>query len=207
MDHQNPTPDPDISSEEEGLDADAQAMAAAMGFTAFGTKEQDRPAKKRRFDNTGGALGPASSGANSLPLHSRSTANSNKPEQEPSTAEEIDLGEDDVADNTHATHAVAPQQELPPHGINLPAKPTIPQYERHPGHFSRGGRRGGFGDGFGGRGGGDRDPSQHWWIGYYDPSSNENPWERLEQARGLKPLGPWLPSRSSGGGGGRPISG
>jgi hypothetical protein len=32
-----------------------------------------------------------------------------------------------------------------------------------------------------------------WWTDYYDPSSNENPWELLEKARGLEPVGSWLP--------------
>ncbi|RMJ19699.1 hypothetical protein BHE90_006894 [Fusarium euwallaceae] len=32
-----------------------------------------------------------------------------------------------------------------------------------------------------------------WYVGYYDPTSNENPWERLEKARGLEPQGTWLP--------------
>ncbi|KAI1417891.1 hypothetical protein F5Y13DRAFT_32967 [Hypoxylon sp. FL1857] len=31
-----------------------------------------------------------------------------------------------------------------------------------------------------------------WWEGYYDPSSNVNPWERLEQAKGLLPRGDWM---------------
>jgi hypothetical protein len=31
----------------------------------------------------------------------------------------------------------------------------------------------------------------NWYVGYYDPSFNENPWTRLEQAKGLEPLGKW----------------
>lgn len=31
-----------------------------------------------------------------------------------------------------------------------------------------------------------------WYIGYYDPSFNENPWDRLEKARGLQSRGSWV---------------
>lgn len=55
----------------------------------------------------------------------------------------------------------------------------------------------------GGHHGGSRDRKEPWWTGYYDPSSNENPWERLEQGRGMEAApGGWLASRSGAGGGG-----
>ncbi|UNI19889.1 hypothetical protein JDV02_006033 [Purpureocillium takamizusanense] len=40
----------------------------------------------------------------------------------------------------------------------------------------------------------DRGPSsgKPWYEDYYDPSSNENPWERLESSMGLLPRGSWL---------------
>ena len=62
---------------------------------------------------------------------------------------------------------------------------------------SRGSGRGGWQGG--GRGGGEPggSGSEPWWTDYYDPSSNENPWERLEQARGIEPVGTWLPTRQS----------
>ncbi|KAI1780294.1 hypothetical protein F4818DRAFT_1907 [Hypoxylon cercidicola] len=37
-----------------------------------------------------------------------------------------------------------------------------------------------------------RDPDRKWWVGYYDPSSNINPWEHLEQTKGLEPRGKWM---------------
>ncbi|KAI1099719.1 hypothetical protein F4804DRAFT_73820 [Jackrogersella minutella] len=55
---------------------------------------------------------------------------------------------------------------------------------------SRGGR--------GGRGGyqanqGQRHESgKEWWEGYYDPSSNINPWAALDNAKGLEPKGSWM---------------
>lgn len=36
---------------------------------------------------------------------------------------------------------------------------------------------------------GQRNPN--WFVGYYDPSFNDNPWAKLEQASGLEPLGRW----------------
>lgn len=39
--------------------------------------------------------------------------------------------------------------------------------------------------------GGGRNPE--WYLGYYDHSFNENPWEKLEQKLGLDPVGTWLP--------------
>lgn len=38
--------------------------------------------------------------------------------------------------------------------------------------------------------------SETWYIGYYDPSTNQNPWDRLEKARGLGTRGTWLPHSS-----------
>ncbi|KAI1381223.1 hypothetical protein F4677DRAFT_402433 [Hypoxylon crocopeplum] len=37
-----------------------------------------------------------------------------------------------------------------------------------------------------------REPGKIWWEDYYDPSSNVNPWERLEQTKGLEPKGIWM---------------
>lgn len=36
---------------------------------------------------------------------------------------------------------------------------------------------------------GERNPT--WYVRYYDPNFNENPWERLEKERGLQPLCKW----------------
>lgn len=33
--------------------------------------------------------------------------------------------------------------------------------------------------------------NEKWYIDYYDPTFNENPWERLENQKGLKPLCKW----------------
>ena len=36
---------------------------------------------------------------------------------------------------------------------------------------------------------GQRNPK--WYVGYYDPSFNDNPWAKLEEAKGHEPLGRW----------------
>ncbi|KAI0846471.1 hypothetical protein F5Y00DRAFT_142094 [Daldinia vernicosa] len=36
------------------------------------------------------------------------------------------------------------------------------------------------------------EPGKKWWDDYYDPSSNINPWERLEHIKGLGPRGNWM---------------
>ena len=61
----------------------------------------------------------------------------------------------------------------------------------------------GFGEhrsaGQGGRDGGHGGAAKRiWWTDYYDPSSNENPWEALEKARGLEAVGSWLPRGHAG---------
>jgi hypothetical protein len=35
--------------------------------------------------------------------------------------------------------------------------------------------------------------SRVWYEGYYDHLSNENPWDRLEKAKGLEAKGSWVP--------------
>lgn len=33
--------------------------------------------------------------------------------------------------------------------------------------------------------------NENWFLDYYDPSFNENPWDRLEKEKGLEPLVKW----------------
>lgn len=37
--------------------------------------------------------------------------------------------------------------------------------------------------------------NEFWYVDYYDPSFNENPWARLEEVKGLKTNGTWLDRR------------
>ncbi|KAM7193395.1 hypothetical protein V8F20_008445 [Naviculisporaceae sp. PSN 640] len=193
--HHDDQVDVEVDDGFEG-DEDAAAMAAAMGFSSFGMQASNRPSKKRRFDDAA-----SGTGANSLPLHPRESTKVQK-----MNTDEIDLeGDDD--DGAHA-HDANPAQDAahtsPPLPHGLPPKPpmTALGFESdsipappgaHGPSFQVGGGRG-----RGGRGGGNG-PNREWYLDYYDPSFNENPWERLEQSMGLSPVGSWLPSRSAGG--------
>ncbi|KAI1444257.1 hypothetical protein F5Y02DRAFT_178577 [Annulohypoxylon stygium] len=50
----------------------------------------------------------------------------------------------------------------------------------------------GRGRGRGGGGGQGHESGHKWWEGYYDPSTNTNPWESLEKASNLEPVGSWM---------------
>ncbi|KAH7263606.1 hypothetical protein BKA59DRAFT_64210 [Fusarium tricinctum] len=39
--------------------------------------------------------------------------------------------------------------------------------------------------------------SDTWYIGYYDHLSNENPWDKIEKARGLTTRGTWVPRNTN----------
>lgn len=65
---------------------------------------------------------------------------------------------------------------------SLPARPPANASQQHRGAGRHQGR--------------ERD----WWTNYYDPSSNENPWEILERKEGLEPVGSWLPRGHARGG-------
>ncbi|KAF5665373.1 hypothetical protein FHETE_6733 [Fusarium heterosporum] len=43
-----------------------------------------------------------------------------------------------------------------------------------------------------------RESKDTWYIGYYDHLSNENPWDRIEKARGLTTRGTWIPRNTGG---------
>lgn len=93
----------------------------------------------------------------------------------------------------------APVSEEPGGGLEAKIDSIVGAYHGRPSQPStvpvfntstRGGR--------GGRGGyqptrgRDRDQGKKWWEDYYDPTSNVNPWERLERDQGLKPRGQWM---------------
>ncbi|KAK3344820.1 hypothetical protein B0H65DRAFT_186572 [Neurospora tetraspora] len=226
------------------VEAEAAAMAAAMGFSSFGqqaplagdsdadeTSAADpngRPSKKRRYNSRVDAyVGPTpqGTGANDVPVQRRVFASKSEKEDNVGDENEINLDIDDN-DNDNDENPAAEASSTTT-TITLPINPSLPpkppqiqvsnhgfnnnnlhnQRGGHSGHGGRGGR-GGVGVGVGGRGGhgghghGRGDPSKPWYTDYYDPSSNENPWERLEQQRGMEAVGSWLPSRSGGGGGG-----
>ncbi|KAK3955862.1 hypothetical protein QBC32DRAFT_332362 [Pseudoneurospora amorphoporcata] len=229
LDNSNNNNNHDIFIDQE---AEAAAMAAAMGFSSFGQQAPthdsdpddnsaaagDRPSKKRRYNSRVDAyVGPApqGTGANDVPVQRRVFNNAPKEEIEVKDKNEINIDDDDDNDQGASVEASMTTTTTLPINTSLPPKPPIQAPTQRPvgfnSHSQRGdhGARGGRGGGRGGRGnhGGasthGRDPTKPWYADYYDPSSNENPWERLEQAREIEAVGVWLPSRSGGGRGAR----
>ncbi len=230
--------DPPNDASPEDFEDEGAAMAAAMGFSSFGSTE--RPNKKRRFNSHADAVvsgtlpaAPASlpakpppsvraTGANNLPLHPRGPPLSARGHGHPTqggsgNADEIDLGEDDESGGGADASADGPRD-----GTQEDGDARGPQYidtSREPGAYEdfggsfepqgqewagaggpgapgRGGlrHRGGRG---GGRGGYAAPGRSQWWLDYYDPTSNQNPWERLEQSRGIESKGTWLTKPSA----------
>ncbi|RDW64928.1 hypothetical protein BP6252_10579 [Coleophoma cylindrospora] len=205
--------DPDEpASDDDG----AAAMAAAMGFSSFGT--QSHPAKKRKFNSAtdafvdgqelasldkGGKKGQGS-GGNDIPL-GKSRVLGVKIE---ATEGEIDLEEDeqehedggrwlDTSEPAPAEmeamrrdqeRASLAQMNAAGAGHQLPQRPANPPFptpnaqQPPPPPHQRGQK------------------NQLWYVGYYDPSFNENPWARLEKEHGLEAVGTWLerPVRNEG---------
>ncbi|KAL7941628.1 hypothetical protein V8C42DRAFT_348495 [Trichoderma barbatum] len=177
---------------------DDDAMAQAMGFSAFGS--QNRP-QKRKYNPHADAIvssdsataqraaRPSATGSNSTPLG----LPTRKPDQPAANADEIDLDRDeaeDVGDDGGvASHpAGIPERPAEPSGPALVRPPGLP--DRPPPGIGFMGSSGGH---QGGHGAHDGSRQAVEWDGYYDPSSNENPWGRLEKSRGLHSLGTWIP--------------
>ena len=231
--------DSDYVSDGEG--AEAQAMAAAMGFSSFGSHKP--PAKRRKFNATtdafvegqelasldkGGKKGKGS-GGNTIPLGKARVFGSFAavpvaPMPVVGNRDEINLGEDEGEEDGPAyidTSLPAPADQLDvtkppavsgeeveevqaridallaslgpthePSSSILPSSvpdipPRLPQppppgLSNKPPSWSSSSRPQQRGQ-----------KNKHWYIGYYDPSFNENPWERLEKEKGLQPLCTW----------------
>ncbi|EGR48590.1 uncharacterized protein TRIREDRAFT_107374 [Trichoderma reesei QM6a] len=188
------------------LDDEAAAMAQAMGFSSFGA--QPRP-QKRKYNPHADAVTssdsataqraaakPSVTGSNSTPL---GLVASRKPDSAAANADEIDLDEDedqakdddksanvdnaDVLENSAGVSEEKPTQSSAPASVRPPGLPNRPPPgvgapSSSGGHHPRTNHR--------------REDDDSWSEGYYDPQSNENPWRRLEEAKGLQPLGTWL---------------
>lgn len=232
----------------DGEDAEAAAMAAAMGFSSFGSHKP--PAKRRKFNaatdayvegdelariDKGGKKGQGS-GGNTVPL-GRTRVFEAKPVV---GSEEIDLeeeGDDDEVPRYIDTSAPPPvesggsyvqryTQTRPPgvsdkqasevqaridalvagagEGSSVPGSGSEPRATFGDTAFMLGSRPpgsvGGFNDGSSMTSSkperGQRNP--RWYVDYYDPSFNENPWRKLERDMGLEPLGRWPNSQGAG---------
>lgn len=175
---------------------DDEAMAQAMGFSSFGA--QNRPQKRKYNPNTDAIIGSDSTAAQRAAKASATGSNSTplgvpsrKPDPTAANADEIDLdGDEDEGDDDGIT---ANQAEIP----EKPSEAPAPALVRPPGLPDRPAPGIGFiGSSAAHQGShGNQDGSRRtiWWEGYYDPSSNENPWRRLEESKGLQSLGTWIP--------------
>lgn len=181
----------------DAADDDADAMAAAMGFSSFGA--QKPPNKKRKYNPHADASTSVSSthkpkptsstGANSAPLGTRA------PPAPATNTDEIQLDDDDDDEDGggNAPPAAAPSeisQAQDARPASLPQRPAAGNgfVGTEHGHGHGGGRnqRGG------GHQGGHQQRNSLWYENYYDHLSNENPWARLEKKAGLQPRGSWV---------------
>ncbi|KAK6208433.1 hypothetical protein LQW54_006778 [Pestalotiopsis sp. IQ-011] len=187
-------------------DDSADAMAAAMGFSSFGTQPS---AKRRKFNSSSDSFVTASSsssggdhgkGANALPLGTRPPAQ--RPSQPPpqqQNANEISLHDDDDDHDPEPQYidTSRPSAPLPAPG-DAAVQATIDSIVGSTGapglrEHQVGGTQGGYGGHRGGPRGDSRRGGQPWYQDYYDPTANMNPWEKLEKQNGLEPLGnDWL---------------
>jgi len=187
----SPTNDVDLD-----VDTEAQDMASALGFSSFGTQEQNRPSKKRRFDATSdsSSQAPSPSGANSLPVHSRvmtSSANSSATQKDPAPVylpglEGLKMSVTSSSPGGVRSEGWYPSPENPDHRVEEVEAPIDVS------HFHHGHRIATTARHKAARPLSSINPL--WYVDYYDPSSNQNPWERLEQAKGLASIGSWLPT-------------
>lgn len=179
---------------------DDEAMAQMLGFSSFGG--QDHPHKKRKYNPNADAAeiassshdqqqqnhrrgkGASTTGSNSTPLGTRTAVN----------AEEISLEDDE--DGPGETLIASAPDSAP---VSLPAQTLV----RPAGLPERPAIGAGSAGSFGGssrRAAKERhhnrnldiDSSKPWYTDYYDSSSNQNPWQRLETSLGLQPLGTWM---------------
>ncbi|GAB0135113.1 hypothetical protein EsDP_00003462 [Epichloe bromicola] len=174
-------------------DADTDAAAAiaqAMGFSSFGAQDH-HPQKRRKYGPAESITSASATGSNSTPLGAPS------PKPKPATDSDSDPdGIDPDRDEADAPRETTPSQE--------PREPPLASMPAHPpagrggfvggassGSHATRGRRVGVGVGV------ERRHNEPWYTGYYDCTSNENPWERLEKSMGLRTRGgTWVPRSS-----------
>ncbi|KAI1382806.1 uncharacterized protein F4822DRAFT_97572 [Hypoxylon trugodes] len=197
----------------------AAAMAQAMGFSSFGAQHNSN--KRRKFNPRADAV-VASTSTSTIPLHHNgavqevsSGSNATPLGVRTRNPDEVDLGDDeDETDFSNNVSRSSPKNADDPEPQYLdtsrpptvatddpnddiqskidtilgePSIRTFPMFGTGDGSRSRGGHTGNQVHRSHGHGSGDK-----WWEDYYDPSSNVNPWDRLEQSKGLEPRGSWM---------------
>ncbi|RBQ85327.1 hypothetical protein VDGD_07078 [Verticillium dahliae] len=183
---------PDEPASPESEDA---LMMQAMGFAAFGG-DGSHPSKRRRYNprTDNAVVGvpdfAAPTGANATAVAERQQDGLNEDEidldQDDDEGAPLDLGDAPALAGAQAQIEEMLAQEGGGHAT-LPSRPN-PAWGLQVGRGGRGqGRRGGH------RQQEDRgEPAKPWWDGYYDASSNENPWKALEEKAGLASKGTWI---------------
>ncbi|KAI1644228.1 uncharacterized protein F4817DRAFT_223857 [Daldinia loculata] len=188
------------------------AMAQAMGFSSFGAQPSSN--KRRKFNPRADAV--VASTSTSIPLHRISEAKSGSnaiPLGVRSKNEDEITLEDDEAASVTDSRIYSPLNEpgddepgpqyldtsrppdiaaVDPTGDAISNTKTDATTGDYAGHIvaaksSAASTSGGFA-----RQSQGHEPGKKWWDDYYDPSSNTNPWERLENIKGLGPRGSWM---------------
>ncbi|KJZ80197.1 hypothetical protein HIM_00047 [Hirsutella minnesotensis 3608] len=173
--------------------SDENAMAAMMGFSAFGG--QDRPQKKRRYNGNADAAqeypqtvaqagqtashhpaqaGSSGSGAAGPAMNNDEISLDDEDDNAPQNANVPARPSHETLNGLTARPASLPQRPPPPSAVSGPAFDAPRGPAHHHGQHQHDAWRG---------------PR---FEGCYDPRSNENPWERLEKAKGLPSLGSWI---------------
>ncbi|KAI5864031.1 hypothetical protein GGS23DRAFT_479484 [Durotheca rogersii] len=207
------------------VDADA-SIAEAMGFSSFGSQNPNKRRRfNARADavvasnsavpgqQSGGGPRDAGSGANAMPLGVRTR---NDDEIDLDTDEEGGANLADSGDGEHPKNSRGTKPD--PHVLDaflpaavaeddlvqdiqskidaitgIPSQATEAGPSFSSGQVPRGSGSRGSDRSFGRQ----RNEPKKWWDDYYDPKSNTNPWERLEQANGLQPRGTWMTLEAS----------
>ncbi|KEY64074.1 hypothetical protein S7711_07436 [Stachybotrys chartarum IBT 7711] len=171
------------------FDDDDAAMQQAMGFSAFGA--QDHPQKKRRYNPHADAAVPTVSdtpgfipkGSNSTPLSATRRGGDKEASGLDGGVDSTNATTSTLAPSTAANPnagAQDPTIQAQPRPAGLPERPAVGVDSANPS----------YGGGTAHHRGAKNDK---WYEGYYDPSSNENPWQRLESSLKLQSKGSWLP--------------
>lgn len=182
-------------------DDTAADMAAAMGFSSFGT--QNPPSKKRKYNpNTDAVFSIDESklygtGANSAPVAERRAPATNADEIALSDDDDDANKKDDIKGDGSPEGAPIESTGGTVHSVGagvagLPQRPAQPQggFGGQQRQRSGGGPRQAQG-GYAGQKG-HHGINELWYKDYYDHFSNENPWAKLEAAAGLQPISTWV---------------
>ncbi|KAI1654236.1 hypothetical protein F4813DRAFT_217436 [Daldinia decipiens] len=197
------------------------AMAQAMGFSSFGAQPNPKRRKfNPRADavvaSTSASIplhiSEAKSGSNAIPLGVRSK-NKDEITLEDDKAASItdsrihsplnDPGDDEPGPQYLDTSRPPDIALVGPTGDAVSDTTIDATPGEYPGHIvgakpSAASTSGGFTSRDSGRGGYQarqsqgHEPGKKWWDDYYDPSSNTNPWERLEHIKVLGLRGSWM---------------